>query len=167
MSTSSSSSSTLTITAPAITAPMISPRKVATPSMISSAAPPFLASLYEILTVEDPTVVGWCDDGNAFAIHDFEAMERHILPTYFRHRKFASFQRQLNYFGFRKLQKSRDADASTVYHQPLFLRDDPSRMLLIKRKTYGLKVSTPRTPSPHAPIYAFPIPSISRSTSDP
>ncbi|RHY34673.1 hypothetical protein DYB32_000770 [Aphanomyces invadans] len=99
-------------------------------------------SLYEILSKEDPTVIGWCDGGKSFGVYDFDAMEKRILPTYFRHSKFASFQRQLNYFGFRKLQKFNGTDQSNVYCQPLFNRDDPTAMLRIKRKTYRLKSQT-------------------------
>ncbi|RHX98525.1 hypothetical protein DYB36_014341 [Aphanomyces astaci] len=149
--------------------------------MISSAAPPFLASLYEMLSKEDPRVIGWCDGGKAFGVHNFDAMEKHMLPTYFRHSKFASFQRQLNYFGFRKVQtpSASSNKHSNIYYQPLFTRDDPSAMLLIKRKTYGLKiVPTPRrTTTPE--YYSFPAtpitppsssrmaPVISRSSSTP
>ncbi|CAK4074531.1 unnamed protein product [Aphanomyces euteiches] len=152
----------------------MSPRRVPT-TIISTAAPPFLASLYDILSKENPRVIAWCDGGRAFAIYDYDEMERRILPTYFRHHKFASFQRQLNYFGFRKLQKTHGSDHVSIYCQPLFLRDDPSRMLLIKRKTYGLKTppSTPRTPVFSFPTYpSFPTssmapPTFSRSVSEP
>jgi len=36
-------------------------------------------------------------------VHNPYKLESHVLHRYFRHSKFASFQRQLNYFGFRKL----------------------------------------------------------------
>jgi HSF-type DNA-binding len=36
-------------------------------------------------------------------VHNPHKLETHVLNRYFRHSKFASFQRQLNYFGFRKL----------------------------------------------------------------
>ncbi|KAF0716917.1 Aste57867_2585 [Aphanomyces stellatus] len=128
----------------------ISPRKV--PSIeLSTATPPFLASLYEILTKEDPAVIGWCDGGKAFGVYDFEVMEHHVLPTYFRHSKFASFQRQLNYFGFRKLQRGRESELTNIYCQPLFTRDEPSRMLLIKRKTYRVKNRAHHRRQPHRP----------------
>jgi hypothetical protein len=36
-------------------------------------------------------------------VHNPNKLEMQVLHKYFRHSKFASFQRQLNYFGFRKL----------------------------------------------------------------
>ena len=35
-------------------------------------------------------------------VHSPKRLESEVLHKYFRHSKFASFQRQLNYFGFRK-----------------------------------------------------------------
>jgi HSF-type DNA-binding len=36
-------------------------------------------------------------------VHNPHKLQSTVLNRYFRHSKFASFQRQLNYFGFRKL----------------------------------------------------------------
>ncbi|CAK4084294.1 unnamed protein product [Aphanomyces euteiches] len=130
----------------------ISPRNVPS-SMFRVVAPAFLAGLYEILNREDPSIICWCDDGLAFAIHDSDALVKRILPAYFRHSKFASFQRQLNYFGFRKRQHYHGCESSSVYCAPHFVRYDPMRMLLIKRKTYRAKgFDEPPTIRARAPL---------------
>lgn len=67
-------------------------------------------------------------------VHDPSRLEE-ILQKYFRHSKFASFQRQLNYFGFRKMAgKGKLSPCSYVNEMAT---EDIRSLLLIKRKTNG------------------------------
>jgi HSF-type DNA-binding len=51
-------------------------------------------------------------------VHSPNRLESEVLKRYFRHSKFPSFQRQLNYFGFRKLAgKGKMAPCSYVNDQ--------------------------------------------------
>ncbi|KAG6951794.1 hypothetical protein JG688_00013587 [Phytophthora aleatoria] len=93
---------------------------------------PFLKSLRLMLDNESPQILRWTSDGNAFEIHDMAAMTGYVLPKYFKHRKYASFQRQLNYFHFRKWTKSR-AVVCTFSNQ-FFQRDQPALTWRITRK---------------------------------
>ncbi|ETI34880.1 hypothetical protein F441_18562 [Phytophthora nicotianae CJ01A1] len=93
---------------------------------------PFLKSLRLMLDNESPRILRWTPDGNAFEIHDMAAMTGYVLPKYFKHRKYASFQRQLNYFHFRKWTKSR-AVVCTFSNQ-FFQRDQPALTWRITRK---------------------------------
>jgi len=68
-------------------------------------------------------------------VHDPHRLENEILQNYFRHSKFASFQRQLNYFGFRKLAgKGKMSPCSYINDE---VTEDLGSLLLIKRKTNG------------------------------
>ncbi|KAG7375513.1 hypothetical protein PHYPSEUDO_000932 [Phytophthora pseudosyringae] len=85
--------------------------------------PKFLRSLYAILQTEDPVVISWVENKElkpnsvtAFHILEMERFEREILPKYFKHQKFASFQRQLNNFGFRKWTKTQSSGVCTFSH---------------------------------------------------
>lgn len=63
--------------------------------------PEFLRKLVDIL--RDPSYVRLMEWKNSkIYIHDPPGVCRQVLPSFFRHSNYASFQRQLNYFGFRK-----------------------------------------------------------------
>ncbi|DAZ94638.1 TPA: hypothetical protein N0F65_010725 [Lagenidium giganteum] len=80
--------------------------------------PRFLRVLYTLLHDEDDAIVSWSADKTCFQVHDIERLEAHVLPKYFKHSRFASFQRQLNSFGFHKWTKSRAA-VCTFSHDKL------------------------------------------------
>jgi hypothetical protein len=61
----------------------------------------FLYQLTKMLTDDNTEVIEYSDA--RIKVHDPQRLEGDILHRYFRHSKFASFQRQLNYFGFRKI----------------------------------------------------------------
>ncbi|RLN90866.1 hypothetical protein BBJ28_00019334 [Nothophytophthora sp. Chile5] len=93
---------------------------------------PFLRSLRRMLDHESPRIMRWTTDGKAFEIHDMAAMTGYVLPKYFKHRKYASFQRQLNYFHFRKWTKSRAVVCT--FSNAFFQRDQPALTWRITRK---------------------------------
>ncbi|OQR89931.1 HSF-type DNA-binding protein, partial [Thraustotheca clavata] len=94
--------------------------------------PKFLRYLYQILDKEDPSIISWANSGTSIQILDTDRVAQYILPKYFKHSKYASFQRQLNYFGFRKWTKSQ-TNICTFSH-PEFRQNRPDRLHLIKRK---------------------------------
>nr|CCA20048.1 HSFtype DNAbinding protein putative [Albugo laibachii Nc14] len=102
--------------------------------------PKFLRCLYEILKEEDPLIIAWSHYGTAFQIKQPALLATQILPNYFKHRNVSSFQRQLNYFGFKKWTKTQ-TDICTFSH-PCFVRDNKEKMRLIKRKERKINVGT-------------------------
>ncbi|KAL4162602.1 hypothetical protein PRNP1_003138 [Phytophthora ramorum] len=112
---------------------------------------PFLKSLRLILDSENPAILRWTSDGKAFEIHDMAAMMKEVLPKYFKHSKYTSFQRQLNYFHFRKWTKSK-AVVCTFSNQN-FQRDEPALAWRITRKksVHSVDGNTKKTESSATP----------------
>jgi hypothetical protein len=60
----------------------------------------FKITLYALLSPAVP-------DGSAFEVKDPKKLEAEVLPKYFRHSRFQSFVRQLNFYNFKKTNKVR------------------------------------------------------------
>ncbi|KAF8036224.1 hypothetical protein BT93_C2053 [Corymbia citriodora subsp. variegata] len=70
--------------------------------------PPFLRKTYEM--VSDPStdpVVSWSSSRDSFVVWDQHEFSKQVLPRFFKHSNFASFIRQLNTYGFRKIDTDR------------------------------------------------------------
>uniref|UniRef100_H3AZK5 Heat shock transcription factor 1 n=1 Tax=Latimeria chalumnae TaxID=7897 RepID=H3AZK5_LATCH len=103
--------------------------------------PAFLTKLWTL--VEDPDtdpLICWSPSGNSFHVFDQGQFAKEVLPKYFKHNNMASFVRQLNMYGFRKvvhieqggLVKPEKDD--TEFQHPYFIRGQEHLLENIKRK---------------------------------
>uniref|UniRef100_A0A671P5Y9 Heat shock factor protein 1-like n=1 Tax=Sinocyclocheilus anshuiensis TaxID=1608454 RepID=A0A671P5Y9_9TELE len=106
-----------------------------------SNVPAFLTKLWTL--VEDPDtdpLICWSPSGNSFHVFDQSRFSKEVLPKYFKHNNMASFVRQLNMYGFRKvvhieqggLVKPEKDD--TEFQHPYFIRGQEHLLENIKRK---------------------------------
>lgn len=93
----------------------------------------FLYQLTKMLTDDNSEIVEWSE--GRIKVHYPERLEGEVLHKYFRHSKFASFQRQLNYFGFRKIAGKGKMSPCAYVNEGA--SSDIRSLLLIKRKTNG------------------------------
>ncbi|KAK4769466.1 hypothetical protein SAY86_027616 [Trapa natans] len=70
--------------------------------------PPFLTKMFEMVEDTDTNpVVSWSAARNSFIVWDSHKLSAVLLPKYFKHNNFSSFIRQLNTYGFRKVDSDR------------------------------------------------------------
>lgn len=119
--------------------------------------PSFPVKLHEMLIKTElndlQSVVSWMPHGRAFVVHNPSAFKA-LLPNYFKLSKLASFQRQLNLYGFQRLTTGPDKNG---YYHELFLR---GRMDLVARmqrmKVKGTGVRAKANPDEEPNLYAYP-----------
>ncbi|CAH0478822.1 unnamed protein product [Peronospora belbahrii] len=93
----------------------------------------FVSKLYRMVDSEPSTIVSWCRGGSAFCIVDPKIMAEHCLPKYFRHRRFSSLIRQLNFYSFYRVQEGQ----LTIYQHSFFRKGRPDLLVHIKRRGAG------------------------------
>ena len=67
-------------------------------------------------------VISFTASGTAFRVHNPDAFARDIIPIYFRHSQYPSFQRQLSMYGFERIV---DGPESGAYRHALFQQGHP------------------------------------------
>ncbi|XP_043231305.1 heat shock factor protein-like, partial [Amphibalanus amphitrite] len=107
---------------------------------VSSSVPAFLAKLWAMVNEENTdSVIGWTECNKSFYIRNQAVFAMELLPVYYKHNNMASFVRQLNMYGFRKVLSPmagslRNESDEMIFAHPDFVKDEPWGLENIKRK---------------------------------
>jgi HSF-type DNA-binding len=98
-------------------------------------------------------IMSWQPHGRCFQVHEPKAFKQ-MLQNYFKLSKIASFQRQLNLYGFQRLTAG--LDKGSYYHE-LFLRNRRDLVAQIQRvKVKGTGVRAKANPQDEPNLYMYP-----------
>ena len=104
--------------------------------------PLFLLKTFSILETSDVEIVTWSEAGDSFIVLDPQRFSAEVIPTYFKHNKFTSFVRQLNFYGFRKVKGKLNFTGKSEQHSwefkhPFFKKGQPNLLADIRRSSGG------------------------------
>ncbi|KAI7899075.1 HSF-type DNA-binding-domain-containing protein [Cokeromyces recurvatus] len=101
----------------------------------------FVHKLYNMVVDKQyQHLIAWTYTGTSFIVCNITEFSRDVLPKHFKHNNFSSFVRQLNMYGFHKVNKSPRGHRTLAENQiwefshPKFLRNRPDLLDEIKRK---------------------------------
>ncbi|KAI8645162.1 HSF-type DNA-binding-domain-containing protein [Parasitella parasitica] len=108
----------------------------------STTASTFVHKLYNmVLDDQFQHLIAWNYTGASFIVCNIMEFARDVLPKHFKHNNFSSFVRQLNMYGFHKVNKSPRGHRTLAENQiwefshSRFIRDRSDLLDEIKRKT--------------------------------
>ncbi|KAM8774972.1 heat shock factor protein 4 isoform 1-T1 [Rhynchonycteris naso] len=111
-----------------------------------SPVPAFLGKLWAL--VGDPGtdhLIRWSPSGTSFLVSDQSRFAKEVLPQYFKHNNMASFVRQLNMYGFRKVVSIeqgglfRPERDHVEFQHPSFVRGHEQLLDRVRRKVPALR----------------------------
>lgn len=97
----------------------------------------FLEKLYNILNIKAyNNLIQWNEDGTKIIIVDSTKFSKNILPKYFNHDKYSSFVRQLNLYGFHKINNIYNSKNEIFFNEYFQENKTPEEIREIKRANY-------------------------------
>jgi len=103
--------------------------------------PIFLRKTFTMIDTCDPSIAGWSADGTSFLVRDTDRLAKTVVPQFFKHNKWSSFVRQLNFYGFKKvkgeavtLEQEEQLEGTVRFRHEHFVRYRPDLLVEIQRR---------------------------------
>mmetsp|Transcript_447 Transcript_447/g.667 ORF Transcript_447/g.667 Transcript_447/m.667 type:complete len:448 (+) Transcript_447:159-1502(+) len=142
------------------TAPKPTTAKIVRAPKQTQECPIFLRKTYHMVDTCKAEIACWSEDGETFVVKNTDVFEKTVIPQFFKHSKFSSFVRQLNFYGFRKIKYADtikiDAklEAETAnfwrFRHEKFQRGKPELLIEIKRSNGQQQMQTGAAAAPAA-----------------
>lgn len=94
--------------------------------------------LHEVEKSGKQNIVSFLPHGKSFVVHKPKAFVEEVMPKYFTTCRLASFQRQLNLYGFRRITEGREKGA---YSHDFFLKGKRALCRKVKRQKTRVKAT--------------------------
>lgn len=121
-------------------------------SSASTTKSSFVQKLYAILNSNEYyTLISWSFTGNSFIVSNAAEFATQVLPKHYKHGNFNSFVRQLNMYGFHKVNKPGRTKKQELqyweFSHPRFQRSKPELLETIFRKATADETLDSKSPS--------------------
>ncbi|CAO3676348.1 unnamed protein product [Rhizopus stolonifer] len=103
----------------------------------------FIEKLFNMVNnIDNKHLISWNATGNTFLVYSIKIFAQELLSVNFKHSNYSSFVRQLNMYGFHKLNKSSRRQGFEVWEfcHPKFQKNCPNLLKEIKRKSMYTEV---------------------------
>ncbi|GFH61716.1 hypothetical protein CTEN210_18192 [Chaetoceros tenuissimus] len=108
---------------------------ICTKGGVKAPFPVKLMDLLNLIDTKEPqlaSIISWQPSGESFKVRDKKRFEKEVQSLFFTQTNYTSFRRQLNLWGFKRIDDKHSEDCGAYLH-PMFKRNDMYACRLMRR----------------------------------